>query len=56
MEMKLGWFPLKSLWMPKLLFTGTSIMGVNPDTGRFNSHVDTWDSIQDQKFLSIEGR
>eukprot|EP00238_Polyblepharides_amylifera_P011009 CAMPEP_0196594834 /NCGR_PEP_ID=MMETSP1081-20130531/79407_1 /TAXON_ID=36882 /ORGANISM="Pyramimonas amylifera, Strain CCMP720" /LENGTH=377 /DNA_ID=CAMNT_0041919205 /DNA_START=206 /DNA_END=1339 /DNA_ORIENTATION=- len=55
MGMKLGWFPLKQWYMPQFLFTGTSIMGVNPETGRFNSHRDTWDSIQDQEYLSQEG-
>uniref|UniRef100_A0A7S0WVG3 SOUL heme-binding protein n=1 Tax=Pyramimonas obovata TaxID=1411642 RepID=A0A7S0WVG3_9CHLO len=54
MGMKLGWFPLKQFWMPSFMFTGTSIMGINPETGKFNSHVDTWDSIQNQAFLSIE--
>ena len=40
--------------MPQILFTGTSIMGVNPETGKFNSHIDTWDSVEDQEFLSPE--
>ena len=29
-------------------------MGVNPETGRFNSHVDTWDAIDNQRYLSFE--
>jgi hypothetical protein len=39
---------------PQLTFTGTSVMGVNPETGRFNSHVDTWDAIDNQRYLSFE--
>ncbi|KAL0027314.1 hypothetical protein WJX77_012126 [Trebouxia sp. C0004] len=46
--------PLRRWWDPQLLFTGTSIMGVNPSTGRFNSHVDTWDAVNNQKYLSLE--
>ena len=42
-------------WRPPLVFTGTSVMGVDPDNGKFLSHVDTWDSIEDQKYLSVEG-
>jgi len=26
-------------WKPELVFTGTSVMGVNPQTGKFCSHV-----------------
>jgi len=39
---------------PQLTFTGTSVMGVNPETGKFNSHVDTWDAIENQRYLSFE--
>lgn len=39
---------------PQLTFTGTSIMGVNPETGKFNSHADTWDAIENQRYLSLE--
>lgn len=46
--------PLRRWWDPQLLFTGTSIMGINPSTGRFNSHVDTWDAVNHQKYLSLE--
>jgi hypothetical protein len=38
----------------EFVFTGTSIMGINPDSGKFKSHTDTWDSIQNQEFLSSE--
>ena len=28
--------PVSKWWKPKLIFTGVSIMGINPDTRRFN--------------------
>uniref|UniRef100_A0A7C9DBW1 SOUL heme-binding protein n=1 Tax=Opuntia streptacantha TaxID=393608 RepID=A0A7C9DBW1_OPUST len=42
-------------WKPELVFTGTSVMGVNPQTGKFCSHVDYWDSIQNNNYFSLEG-
>jgi len=42
-------------WRPPLVFTGTSVMGVDPASRKFISHVDTWDSIEDQAYLSLEG-
>ncbi|KAL6330947.1 hypothetical protein AAG906_009375 [Vitis piasezkii] len=42
-------------WKPELVFTGTSIMGVNPATGKFCSHLDFWDSIQKNDYFSLEG-
>ncbi|XP_031382536.1 uncharacterized protein LOC116196781 isoform X1 [Punica granatum] len=42
-------------WKPELIFTGTSVMGINPDTGKFCSHVDYWDSIQKNDYFSSEG-
>lgn len=42
-------------WRPELIFTGISIMGINPTTGKFLSHVDYWDSIKDNEYLSLEG-
>ena len=33
---------------------GTSAYGFNPATGRINRHVDTWDSVANQKFFSAE--
>lgn len=42
-------------WEPELVFTGTSIMGVNPANGKFNSHVDFWDSIEKNDYFSLEG-
>lgn len=50
-------FPaLQRVWNPVLTFTGTSVMVVNPATGRFNRHEDTWDALSDsgQKFFSLE--
>ncbi|GAB0494170.1 hypothetical protein MMPV_005460 [Pyropia vietnamensis] len=45
-------------WSPRVVFTGESIYGVDltpGDTmGGVNRHIDTWDSIAAQKFLSIE--
>jgi hypothetical protein len=38
----------------ELVFTGTSKLGVNEDTGRFCSHIDTWDAIQNQEYFSLE--
>lgn len=46
--------PFRKWWDPELLFTGVSIMAINPDTGKFKSHIDYWDAIENQKFLSFE--
>lgn len=45
---------LENFWNPVLTFTGTSVMGVNPATGKFNSHSDTWDAVSNQQFFSLE--
>lgn len=47
--------PFLSLWEPKLSFTGTSVMKINPKTGKFVSHIDTWDALtsEQQNFFSI---
>lgn len=42
-------------WKPELVFTGTSVMGINPSTGKFCSHVDYWDSIENNDYFSLEG-
>ncbi|KAK7328412.1 hypothetical protein VNO77_22518 [Canavalia gladiata] len=42
-------------WKPELVFTGTSVMGVNPENGKFCSHVDFWDSIEKNDYFSFEG-
>lgn len=54
MEMELTLSPLRPLWSPTLVFTGVSIMGVNPVTGKFRSHEDKWDSIQNNSYFSLE--
>ena len=45
--------PLSFAWSPELLFTGVSIMDVNP-SGKFCRHVDLWDSIDNNAYLSGE--
>ncbi|KAK7411225.1 hypothetical protein VNO78_02658 [Psophocarpus tetragonolobus] len=42
-------------WKPELVFTGTSVMGINPENGKFCSHVDFWDSIEKNEYFSFEG-
>lgn len=42
-------------WKPELVFTGTSVMGINPETGKFCSHLDLWDSIKNNDYFSLEG-
>ncbi|KAK7281660.1 hypothetical protein RIF29_09847 [Crotalaria pallida] len=42
-------------WKPELVFTGTSVMGINPENGKFCSHVDFWDSIEKNDYFSLEG-
>nr|APU54672.1 SOUL heme-binding protein [Crocus sativus] len=42
-------------WKPELIFTGLSIMGVNPQTQKFCSHTDLWDSIEKNDYFSFEG-
>ncbi|XP_061352561.1 uncharacterized protein LOC133297431 [Gastrolobium bilobum] len=42
-------------WKPELVFTGTSVMGINPENGKFCSHVDFWDSIEKNDYFSFEG-
>ncbi|KAH9322246.1 hypothetical protein KI387_016885, partial [Taxus chinensis] len=51
MVMTFGLLP----WKPQLVFTGTSLMGLNPQTGKFCSHVDYWDSIKQNDYFSFEG-
>lgn len=51
MTMKFALLP----WRPELIFTGISIMRINPTTGKFISHVDYWDSIRNNEYFSLEG-
>jgi len=41
-------------WKPRLMFSGTSTYCFNPANGRINKHIDTWDSINNQEFFSVE--
>ncbi|KAK9837901.1 hypothetical protein WJX74_007465 [Apatococcus lobatus] len=47
--------PIKKWWSPVLVFTGISIMGINPKNGKVNKHLDAWDAIKNQEFFSFEG-
>ncbi|XP_020518588.1 heme-binding-like protein At3g10130, chloroplastic isoform X3 [Amborella trichopoda] len=51
MVMKFALLP----WKPELIFTGTSVMGINPKTQKFCSHMDFWDSIRQNDYFSFEG-
>ncbi|KAM1155316.1 hypothetical protein ACFX2B_025988 [Malus domestica] len=51
--MVMNFIPLP--WKPERIFTGTSVMGINPETGKFCSHVDFWDSIKKSDYFSLEG-
>ncbi|XP_059074412.1 uncharacterized protein LOC131065253 isoform X2 [Cryptomeria japonica] len=51
MVMRFGLLP----WRPELVFTGTTVMSINPETGKFRSHVDYWDSIKQNDYFSFEG-
>nr|GEV56131.1 hypothetical protein [Tanacetum cinerariifolium] len=51
MEMTFSLLP----WKPVLVFTGTSVMGINPENGKFCSHVDYWDSLKNNAYFSSEG-
>ncbi|KAJ9538972.1 hypothetical protein OSB04_031705 [Centaurea solstitialis] len=42
-------------WKPLLVLTGTSVMGINPENGKFCSHVDYWDSLKNNEYFSSEG-
>ncbi|XP_022144957.1 uncharacterized protein LOC111014503 isoform X2 [Momordica charantia] len=42
-------------WKPELVLTGTSIMDIDPETGKFCNHVDLWDSVQNNNYFSLEG-
>lgn len=46
--------PLRKYWSPSLTFTGTSVMGIDLATGKFTSHADTWDAVENQRFFSGE--
>jgi hypothetical protein len=55
MGMTLAVNPLSALgWAPQLLFTGVSILNVSATSGKLCSHVDKWDSLQNNDYLSLE--
>jgi len=55
MSMNIWWSPIPKYWSPTLEFTGTSVMDLDPASGKFIRHVDTWDSLSssDQDYLSL---
>ncbi|GLC36581.1 hypothetical protein PLESTF_001275600 [Pleodorina starrii] len=50
-----GSLPTKKYWNPTITFTGTSTYVFNPVSGKIFRHIDTWDSITNQDFFSVEG-
>jgi len=42
-------------WAPTITITGTTTYLVDLDSGRVVQHVDTWDAISHQEFISLEG-
>lgn len=46
--------PVGKWWDPKLVFTGTSIYVYNPENLKIFRHIDTWDSVDNQEFFSVE--
>ena len=40
-------------WRPALTLTGTSDYAVNTATGQITSHIDTWDALSDNSYLSV---
>ena len=40
-------------WRPALTLTGTSDYAVNTATGQITSHLDTWDALSDNSYLSV---
>jgi len=51
MNMKLRVLP----WQPDLIFTGTSQYEFDLESKKVIRHSDTWDSIQNQEYFSVEG-
>lgn len=42
------------LWRPTLTLTGQSLYSVDPASGLITSHMDTWDSLDDNEYFSME--
>ena len=51
MNMKLRILP----WQPDLIYTGTSQYEFDLNTKKVVRHSDTWDSIENQEYFSVEG-
>jgi hypothetical protein len=54
MELQFKFLPFLP-WKPKAIITGTSDYGVDLTSGLIISHVDKWDAVENNQFLSIEG-
>lgn len=47
-------FPPLLPWKPTAVFTGTAEYKIDPVSGLITEHVDKWDSVEDNEFLSLE--
>eukprot|EP00873_Tetraselmis_striata_P018133 jgi/Tetstr1/438397/TSEL_026963.t1 len=57
MNMEIGvnkYSPFRNIWDPKLTFTGLSIYTMDDISGKIVKHIDYWDAINNQQFLSLE--
>lgn len=54
MDMRLAVVPPLVPWDPTLVFTGVSILDVDPVSRKLCRHVDLWDSVHNNAFLSPE--
>ena len=41
-------------WKPTALITGITQYGVDPESGLITSHIDKWDAVKNNDFLSLE--
>jgi len=46
--------PFRKFWDPKLTFTGLSVYTMDEASRKIVRHVDYWDAIENQKYLSLE--
>lgn len=44
---------LRQFWDPEMIFTGVSVMKINPRTGRCCSCIDHWDAVDDRSYPSF---
>ncbi|ONK72061.1 uncharacterized protein A4U43_C04F15280 [Asparagus officinalis] len=47
--------PVLLPWKPQFVVTGVSIMEINPNSQKFCTLVDHWDSVEDNDYFSLEG-